>query len=165
MEHPSNSVAGFSHLISSTFLASCPACHTRRISMLIPNGTMIAVADGEKLNLFRNAGDEAALKLVEVPHGHVDAEQGTSAGRQASSANPDHGQAGEDQFSAGVVQQLNNQALGGKIKNLVIIAAPRALGEMRQHYHKALSAILLAEIAKDLTGHSMADVEKAIVAG
>jgi protein required for attachment to host cells len=47
---------------------------------------------------------------------------------------------------------------------LVVIAAPRALGEMRKHYHKALTAKLLGEIAKDLTGHSMVEVEAAIQA-
>ena len=130
--------------------------------MMLPKGTTVAVADGEKLNLFRNTGDEAGLKLAAVPHNAIDSDPGTSTGRQASSANPDHGQAGEDQFSAGIVQHLNQQALGGKIENLVIVAAPRALGEMRKHYHKALSAILLGEIAKDLTGHSLADVEKAV---
>ncbi len=132
--------------------------------MMLPKGTTIAVADGEKLNLFRNAGDEAGLKLVAVPHDTIDADRGTSTGRHASSANPDHGQSDEDQFSAGIVQSLNQQALGGKIENLVIVAAPRALGEMRKHYHKALSAILLGEIAKDLTGHSLSDVEKAVAA-
>ena len=45
---------------------------------------------------------------------------------------------------------------------MLIIAAPRALGEMRKHYHKALSAMLKGEIAKDLTGHSLADVEAAV---
>lgn len=133
--------------------------------MMLPKGTTIAVADGEKLNLFRNAGDEAGLKLVAVQHEPVETDQGTSTGRQASSANPDHGQAGEDQFSAGIVQHLNQQALSGKIEKLVIVAAPRALGEMRKHYHKALSSIILGEIAKDLTGHSLSDVEKAIAAG
>jgi protein required for attachment to host cells len=129
---------------------------------MLPKGTTIAVADGEKLNLFRNTGDESGLKLVSVPHEGIDADPGTSTGRQSSAANPDHGQAGEDQFSAGIVQHLNQQALGGKIENVVIVAAPRALGEMRKHYHKALSAILLGEIAKDLTGHSLGDVEKAV---
>lgn len=132
--------------------------------MMLPKGTTIAVADGEKLNLFRNAGDEAGLKLVAVPHDAIDADRGTSTGRHTSSANPDHGQGEEDQFAAGIVQNLNHQALGGTIENLVIVAAPRALGEMRKHYHKALSAILLGEIAKDLTGHSLADVEKAVAA-
>lgn len=132
--------------------------------MMLPKGTVVAVADGEKINLFRNSGDEASLKLVEMPHDGIEADAGTSMGRQASAANPDHGQAGEDQFSAGIVQHLNQQALSGKVENVVIVAAPRALGEMRKHYHKALSAVLLNEIAKDLTGHSMADVEKALAA-
>ena len=133
--------------------------------MILPKGTIVAVADGEKINLFRNTGDEAGVKLVAVSHDAITADAGTSMGRQASAANPDHGQAGEDQFSAGIVQHLNQQALSGKIENVVIVAAPRALGEMRKHYHKALSGILLGEIAKDLTGHSLADVEKALTAG
>lgn len=132
--------------------------------MMLPKGTVVAVADGEKINLFRNAGDEAGMKLVAAPQDGISADAGTSMGRQASAANPDHGQAEEDQFSAGIVQHLNQQALTGKIENVVIVAAPRALGEMRKHYHKALSAILMGEIAKDLTGHSLADVEKAVTA-
>ena len=132
--------------------------------MMLAKGTIVAVADGEKFNLYRNTGDEAGLKLVTVPHDAITADAGTSMGRQASAANPDHGQAGEDQFSAGIVQYLNQQALSGKIANVVVVAAPRALGEMRKHYHKALSAILQDEIAKDLTGHSQSDVEKALAA-
>jgi protein required for attachment to host cells len=57
---------------------------------------------------------------------------------------------------------LNKRVLDGNIDALVLIAAPRALGEMRKHYHKALTAKLLGEIAKDLTGHSVTDVEIAI---
>ena len=132
---------------------------------MLAKGTVVAVADGEKINLFRNTGDDTDLKLVAMPHDAITADAGTSMGRPASAANPDHGQAGEDQFSAGIVQHLNQQALSGKIENVVIVAAPRALGEMRKHYHKALSAILRGEIAKDLTGHSLADVEKALRAG
>ncbi|WP_082093973.1 host attachment protein [Devosia limi] len=33
---------------------------------------------------------------------------------------------------------------------------------MRKHYHKALTAKLLGEIAKDLTGHPISDIETAI---
>lgn len=50
----------------------------------------------------------------------------------------------------------------GKFDNLIVIAAPRTLGELRKHYHKALSAKLLGEIAKDLTSHAIADIEKVI---
>jgi protein required for attachment to host cells len=132
--------------------------------MMLSKGTTIAVADGEKLNLFRNEGDEAGLKLAPLPHQQVDADTGTSNGHQSSSGNPDQGQAKEDGFAAGIVDYLNKQVLDGAVKGLVIIAAPRALGEMRKRYHKTLTANLQGEIAKDLTGHSMADVEKAIAA-
>lgn len=132
--------------------------------MKLPKGTVIAVADGEKLNLFRNGGDEASLKLVSAPRGDIDDENQGSGSRQSSSGNPDASQSEEDGFSAGIVAMLNKSVLDGKIDGLVVVAAPRALGEMRKHYHKSLSAKLLGEIAKDLTGHSMADVEAAIEA-
>jgi len=38
------------------------------------------------------------------------------------------------------------------------------LGELRKHYHKSLTAALVGEIAKDLTGHSIADIEKTVAA-
>lgn len=130
--------------------------------MMLPKGTTIAVADGEKLNLFRNSGDEAGLKLAPAAHSDVDIESQGSGSRQDSSGNPDASQSSEDGFSAGIVAMLNKRVLDGDIDGLVIIAAPRALGEMRKHYHKALTAKLLGEIAKDLTGHPVADVEAAI---
>ena len=127
---------------------------------MLPKGTTVAVADGEKLNLFRNAGDEAALHLTPVEHEPV--RDAHAASRQTSVGNPDPAQASEDGFSAGIVDLLNKGVLDGKIHGLVVIAAPRALGEMRKHYHKALSSKLLGEIAKDLTGHAVGDVETAI---
>lgn len=130
--------------------------------MLIAKGTTVAVTDGEKLTLYNNAGDERDIKLVELAHHAVDREAGTSGGHQSSSGNPDRSQAAEDGFSAGVVQYLNQQVLSGGIARLVIVAAPRALGEMRKHYHKALDAKLQGEIAKELTRHSISDVEAAV---
>jgi protein required for attachment to host cells len=130
--------------------------------MMLPKGTTVAVADGEKLNLFRNGGDEAGLKLEPIPHSDVDSEGQGSGSRQNSSGNPDASQSNEDGFSAGIVAMLNKRVLDNKVDGLVVIAAPRALGEMRKHYHKALTAKLLGEIAKDLTGHPVADVEAAI---
>jgi protein required for attachment to host cells len=130
--------------------------------MMLPHGTTVAVADGEKLNLFRNAGDETELKLAAVPAADVSKDNHGSGSRQDSSGNPDASQSTEDGFSAGIVAMLNKKVLDGAIDGLVVIAAPRALGEMRKHYHKALAALLIGEIAKDLTGHAVADVETAI---
>ncbi len=132
--------------------------------MILPQGATVAVADGEKLNLFHNTGHEAP-KLTALPH--VDIKSGNKASgsrHESSSANPDEGQVEKDGFSVGIATFLNRQVLDGKISDLVIIAAPRTLGELRKHYHKALSAKLVAEIAKDLTGHSLHDVETSIAA-
>jgi protein required for attachment to host cells len=81
-----------------------------------------------------------------------------------SSANPGESRLEEDGFSAGIASYLNKQVLEGKIENLVIIVAPRALGELRKHYHKALLAKLLLELPKDLIDHTIHDIEKALSA-
>lgn len=133
--------------------------------MQLPKGATVAVADGEKLNLFRNAGDEANPKLTALPPADISSDNKGSGGRHhSSSANPGESQLAEDGYSAGIAAYLNQQALTGKMSDLLVIAAPRTLGELRKHYHKALSATLVGEIAKDLTGHAVADVEKAIAA-
>ena len=52
---------------------------------MLPKGATVAVADGEKLNLFRNAGDEANLKLSALPHQSIEANgTGSGGGHQSS---------------------------------------------------------------------------------
>ncbi|WP_037088593.1 host attachment family protein [Neorhizobium vignae] len=133
--------------------------------MELPHNTIIAVADGEKLNLFQNEGDAANVKLKAMPSAEINSSKISSGGRHSSSsANPDDSQQNEDGFSSGVADLLNKQVLGGKIRSLVVVAAPRTLGEMRKSYHKSLSDILIGELDKDLTGHSLQDIEKALAA-
>jgi protein required for attachment to host cells len=129
--------------------------------MILPTDTIVAVADGEKLNLFRNTGTETELSLAAAPKEDVEAASGSG---NNSSANPDQSQAEENGFASGIVGMLNSQVLTNKFSDIVIIAAPKTLGEMRKHYHKKLEEALVGEIAKDLTGHSVADIEKTIIA-
>jgi protein required for attachment to host cells len=133
--------------------------------MRIARGTIVAVADGENLSLFRNEGDEATINLSALPPEQVEtANAGSGARHPSSAANPDDSQQAEDGFSAGTIAILNRQVLDGKIDKLLIFAAPRTLGEFRKHYHKNLSAALVGEIDKDLTGHTIKDIEKAVEA-
>lgn len=70
--------------------------------MQLPRNATVAVADGEKFNLFRNAGDEAGLRLTPVAHNAVnDDHDGATPARHGSSANPDGGQDAEDGFRPG----------------------------------------------------------------
>ena len=133
--------------------------------MQIPKGATVAVLDGQKLSLFHNTGDETnpALKASPVPSINTDNKSG-GVGHPSSSANPADSQQDEDGFTAGIADFLNKQAIEGKIKDLIIIAAPRALGELRKHYHQKLEAILTGELSKDLTGQTSDDIEKAIAA-
>jgi protein required for attachment to host cells len=133
--------------------------------MKLPKNAIVAVADGETLNLYRNTGEESAPLLTALPDADVATTNKGSGGRhQSSSANPSDSQQDEDGFAAGIAALLNKRVLDGKIDDLVIVAAPRTLGELRKHYHKSLEAKLVGEIAKDLTGHTIKDIEKTLAA-
>jgi len=70
----------------------------------------------------------------------------------------------EDRFAAETAALLKKRALSNDFEQLIIIAPPKTLGELRKHYHKEVSERLAGELAKDLTGHPIADIEKALVA-
>ena len=131
--------------------------------MLIAHAALIAVADGEKLNLYRNTGTEAEPSLTALETETPSGENYSAGSRHLSSAaNPDESQSEEDSFAAATAAMLNAQALDNKFDALIVIAAPRTLGELRKHWHKALEAKLVGEISKDLTGHSIADITAAL---
>ncbi len=133
--------------------------------MKLPKGCTVAVSDGEKLVLFHNTGDEAEPRLAAAPHAHVEENHsGVGSQHHSTSANPEDGDVDKAGFAAGVAQVLNAQMAAGKITKLLVIAAPKTLGELRRHYDKKLEAHLVGEIAKDLTGSTAHDIEQTIAA-
>ncbi|MEO8113004.1 MAG: host attachment protein [Phenylobacterium sp.] len=131
--------------------------------MMLPRNATVAVADGETLRLYRNGGDEARLHLTALPDPALETvNAGSGARHHSSSANPDDSQVAEDSFAAASAAWLNRRVLEGSIEALMVIAAPRTLGELRKHYRKELQAVLVGELSKDLAGHPVADVEHAV---
>ena len=59
---------------------------------------------------------------------------------------------------------MQSEVLAGRISSLFVIASPKTLGEMRQHYTPALRDVLAGEAAKELVSHSASDVEAAVTA-
>lgn len=145
--------------------------------MKVEHSTLVMVADGAKLLLLRNEGDEKYPVLETLLHEQQDNppahEQGTDApGRsfastgegRSSYAETDWHRQAEDAFARHAAMVLEQAAAGHPDSRLVVIAAPRFLGEMRKHYGRATSAGLLAEIDKDLADHPTDDVIAALTA-
>ena len=131
--------------------------------MILPNDTTVAVADGTKFRMFRNKGVEPRIELVEMGEADIDVRNQGSGGRHESgAANPDSSRVEEDNFAASVACFLNRQVLDGRIGGLFVIADPRTLGELRRHFHKAVEAKLVGDLAKDLTGQPVSAIEAAL---
>ncbi len=121
--------------------------------MRLPNDTLVAVADGEKLHLFRTAGNEDRPKLKAAGQPHVESSNHSAGSRHKSSAaNPHEGQDAQDMHAAAVAEFLNKAAQRNEFEHAVVIAPAKMLGELRKHYHKSFEGKLLKELHKDLTG-------------
>jgi len=130
--------------------------------MLLPHGTVIALVDGKNFELYRNAGNEAEPELALLDSPKLDAHNHSGSSHHGRSANKEGHLADEDAHAGAAAGWLNSQVLGHKIENLVVIAAPRTLGEMRRHYHKQTERTVIAELAKDLAGRQPADILAAL---
>lgn len=150
--------------------------------MEIPHNAHVAVADGRKFLLLKNEGSAAEPRLVveeaEVQPDPATRDIGTdgpgrtftgTAGHGAGApdhrsaySQTDYHQQNEDNFAADAAKQLNDWVLRGRIDQLIVAAAPRALGELRKHYDKRLQAVLLGEVAKELTNRPPDEILAAI---
>ncbi|MGZ8370564.1 MAG: host attachment family protein [Caulobacteraceae bacterium] len=129
--------------------------------MKLPNGALVAVVAGEKLALFQNTG-HLDIQLKAKPAPSIEDRASGAAGRISSDANPDNDTQAEDGFAMGVADAINKQVLNHKVEHLLVIAAPKTMGQLRKGWHKETTARLVGEIAKDLTGHSAEDIAAAI---
>ena len=83
---------------------------------------------------------------------------------RGSMGEPDYHQQEEDRFAVDIAEMLKRRALADEFETLIVIAPPRTLGELRKHYNKEVSGRLQGELARDLTGRPVADIEKALAA-
>ncbi|HEY0625233.1 MAG TPA: host attachment family protein [Allosphingosinicella sp.] len=146
--------------------------------MQVPHRTFVVVADGEKMLFFRNEGDgefpQLQVERKRVQDNPPTRDQKTDeagrtfdasggAGRSAYEETDFH-QLEEQRFAAETAELLKKRALKNDFESLIIVAPPRTLGELRKHYHKEVEKRLVGEIAKDLTGHPVEQIEKILLA-
>ena len=158
--------------------------------MQMAHNAVVLVADGRKLLFLRNKGDAAHPDLqVEMAEEHpnpADRDQasdaagrasgglggsgfgsgpaGAAPGTRSSVADTDFHQLEEDRFATEAADMLKRRVLAHDFEQLIVVAPPRTLGELRKHYHGEVSKRIAGELAKDLTGHPVADIEKALIA-
>ncbi len=129
--------------------------------MKLPQGTLVAIVDGKTLILFRNTGQQH-IHLTEETAPKIPERLSGAAGRGSSNANPDDKTQAEDGFAMGVADSLNHWAMTGRFEHLLVIAAPKTLGQLRKGWHKQTSARIVGEISKELTGHSQDQIRSEI---
>ncbi len=130
--------------------------------MLLPHGTVIALVDGARFELYRNTGNEAAPELTAMTAPKLDTHNHSGGSHHSSAGNHADNLVAEDAHAIAAVNWLNSQVLGHKIESLVVFAAPRTLGEMRRHYHKQTERAILKEVHKDLAGKPPAQILSAL---
>ena len=132
--------------------------------MKLPHKAHVALVDGESFTLFRNDGQIFEPKLSKETSPDLDATNYSAGVRHQDDIGQELGRTQLEELAHGaaVAEWLNSKAISGDLDQTLIIADPKTLGEMRQHYHSELEKRLVGEIDKTLTGLSTKELEKAI---
>ena len=141
--------------------------------MNIPNQALVVVGVAEKALFLRNKGNAQELALeVENIFGHdnpASHEQGTDKpGRTAASAGTarsaleetDWHRLGEERFAAEIAATLYRLAHANKFDALIVVAPPKVLGNLRKAFHKEVVDRVIADLPKELTSHTVSDIER-----
>lgn len=135
--------------------------------MRLPNNAHVAIVDGENFSVMRNGGAPLEPKLDRAEHPDLTATNYSAGVRHQDNIGREKGtstQMDELAHAAAAAEWLNAKAVANEIDDLLVIADPKTLGEMRHHYHSELEKRLVGEIAKTMTGQPTDKIEQAIAA-
>ncbi len=141
----------------------------------IPHAALVMVGDGRKALFFRNEGTPRHVNLVvervleqDNPATH---EQGTdqpgrymgSDGKSRSAVEEvDWHQLAEDRFAHEISTALYRLAHANAFEQLIVVAPPKVMGNLRGSFHQEVSRRIVAEIPKDLTGQPKDEIARVI---
>jgi protein required for attachment to host cells len=140
----------------------------------IPRDALVFVGDGRKALFLRNVGDALSLNLktekVFEDTNPMTREQGSDRpGRVIESSLPSRKSAVEQtdwhdieehQFARTVAAAMEQMIRTSKATTLIVVAPPKTLADLRTAFHPEVKACIVAEINKDLTKHSVGEIEK-----
>ncbi len=132
--------------------------------MKLGHNARVALVDGESFTLFRNDGQIFEPKLKKENNPALDVTNFSAGVRHQDNIGRELGRTQLEELAHGaaVAEWLNTKAIAGEFDQLLVIADPKSLGEMRQHYHSELEKRLVGEIDKTLTNQPVENIERAI---
>ena len=141
----------------------------------LAHGAWVFVGDGQKALFLFNEGDELYPNLrrlsVETHKDLPTHEQGSDApGRAYSSVGDIRSAVGDtdwhevekERFALTMAERINKAAQANQFPQIIIVAPPKILGELREALAQEVTPKILAEIPKDLTHHTIAEIEAAV---
>jgi protein required for attachment to host cells len=141
----------------------------------LARGTWVLIADGEKALVLENQTDHENPYLTvltkEEQENPPDRDQsanqrgrfndGPSVQRSAVEDTDWH-QLAKDRFADDLNDLLYKRAHQGAFSQLVIVASPGVLGQLRSKMHQEVGNRVIAEVPKTLTNHGLDDIEKIV---
>ena len=166
-------------LRNSTKCVSASRQEDRMNNVKIPHNALVFVGDGRKALFLRNDGDALTPHLrsekvfeEENPSTH---EQGSDRpgrvttagleGRRSAVEPTDWHDIEEHRFAQRVATAIEDLVRTSKAKVLIVVAPPRTLADLRNAFHPDVKGCIIAEINKDLTKHSIREIEKHLMSG
>src|SRR3954463_2680275 len=139
----------------------------------IPTAAMVLGSDGRRARFLRNRGTpvrpELIMELSLADENPPNREQGSDKpgrylgpdghSRSAMEETDWHRQA-EERFAARIADTLYEMEHAHRFQELVMVAPPRMLGELRARLHSEVANTVIAEVPKDLAGLPVPEIGK-----
>lgn len=139
----------------------------------LAHGTWVLIADGEKAVFLENLtdGQDPYLKVIRLEerenprHGEQVSDRAgrmpdVGAGQRSALQEADWHVLAKTRFAEDLAATLYRLAHRGAFERIVLVAPPKTLGALRGHLHKEVAARVVAELAKDMTNHTVPEIER-----
>jgi protein required for attachment to host cells len=134
--------------------------------------TWIVVADGQRATVYHNTGPGKGLEIIRGLGGHQDVPRSNEilsdapgrmqgfggSGAAPMTARTDPHELEEQRFTESLAHDVNRAALEKQFDRLILAAPPRTLGILRKSLSAHATERVIAELDKDLTKSSRADL-------
>lgn len=134
--------------------------------MKLPHKAHVAIVDGENFTIMRNEGQAFEPRLANASKPDLDPSNFSAGVKHQDDIGQKHGRTDLSELAHGAAaaEWLNAKAIAGELTDVLVIADPKTLGEMRRHYHSELEKRLVGEIDKTVTGATTDAIQKIIEA-